>query len=1132
MSCPSLKTKMSIAVSLLLTAIMMLLAIASLGYFEKQFKQTISRQVFTTVSVIAEEIDSKLHNAQAGLVAVAGRVNPDVVRDSRKAQVFLEERAGTRTVFDDGIVIFSPSGKLIAASPAEPYLHGKDYAFRDYIKKTLATGKPQISAPFFSSQTHHHPIIMFTAPIFDARGKVSGILGGAVDLLKDNFLGKLGTIKIGGTGYLFLYSTDRTMIVHPDKTRILLQDVPPGVNKMYDRAVEGFEGSGDTVNSRGLHFVSSFKHLKTTNWILGANFPHAEAYAPINRAKWYLLAALAVSLLLSYGIVWWVMGRLTAPLLQFTNHVRGFTARGEEPKPVIIASGDEIGTLGQAFNEMLAEMDRQNMVIRDQKEFSEKLVLNSAIPTFALDTEHRVIIWNKACEELTGIKAERLLGTTDSWQGFYPAERPVLADIVINANLKKHSCDYTSFKRSPLTPDGLQAEGWCQTPIGGKCFVFIDAVPVRNAGGKVVAVIETVQDITEKRRSREELEFKNSVLTTQQENSLDGILLVDENNKILSYNRRFVDLWDIPPDLVAAGNNEPVLQLATMRVADREGFLARVKYLYEHRDEKSRDEIILADNRVFDRYSAPILATDGKYFGRVWYFRDNTERKRAEEALRESEQRYRGLVELFPDAIYVHTKGTLIFANSVGANLLGAEKPEDLYGRVALDFVHPDHRDFVVQRIEHSFRTGEPNLPVEELFVRLDGSAVPVEVASVPLTSQGENVLQVIARDITDRKKLQEELLKAHKLESLGVLAGGIAHDFNNILTGILGNLSLANARLDPTHPIARYLRDCEKATTRASKLTQQLLTFARGGEPVKKLIDAGRLIRETASFVFRGSNVKAVFDFEDDLWIVEADSGQINQALHNVLINAIQAMPDGGEVTIRAGNETLAVDNANLLSSGNYIRIAIEDRGCGIPVENLGRIFDPYFTTKPDGTGLGLSSVYSIVKRHGGSVEATSNAGVGSCVALYLPALPCACPEGETAVTAPELTGSGRILIMDDEELIRDIATEILQFSGYQVASCLNGSEAVALFQDAWDRNNPFDAVILDLTIPGAMGGKEAAGLILEINPDAVLIVSSGYSNDPVVADYRTYGFSGAVSKPFGVRGLVKELGRLMRHG
>ena len=270
-----------------------------------------------------------------------------------------------------------------------------------------------------------------------------------------------------------------------------------------------------------------------------------------------------------------------------------------------------------------------------------------------------------------------------------------------------------------------------------------------------------------------------------------------------------------------------------------------------------------------------------------------------EEALRVSEERYRRLVEHSPEAIFTHVKGRFTFMNATAANLLGAERPEDLYGRLALDFVHPEYRAMVQSRIENAWSLGDNPL-IEELLVRLDGSTVPVEMVSVNFSREGENSVLAIARDISDRKRMQEELIKAHKLESLGVLAGGIAHDFNNILTGILGNLSLASARLDPAHPIARYLLDCEKAAVRASKLTQQLLTFARGGEPVKKLIDPGQLIRETASFVMRGSNVKADIDVADDLWSIEADSGQINQALHNVLINAIQAMPGGGEITIR----------------------------------------------------------------------------------------------------------------------------------------------------------------------------------------------------------------------------------------
>ncbi|MRR54868.1 MAG: PAS domain S-box protein [Deltaproteobacteria bacterium] len=1003
MSFVSLKTKMSVAVSVLMTAILLSLAMVFLWYFERQFKETVSEQQFNMVSVLAGEIDKKIQSAQEALLAVAGKAPPEMVLDSRKAQAFLDDRVGTRTFFDSGLIIFSPAGRLVVASPAEPLLQGKDYAFREYIKKTVATGKPQISAPFFSTQAHHHPIIMFTAPIFDAEGNLKGILGGALDLLKDNFLGKLSDVKIGEHGYLFLYSRDRTIIVHPDKTRILRKDVPVGVNRLFDLAINGFEGTGNTVNSRGLHAVSSFKHLKSANWILAANFPQSEVYAPVKRAKLYLLVALAVTLLLSYGIVWWVMGRLTAPLLRFTGHVRGFTARGDEPKPVRIGSGDEIDTLGQAFNEMLADMERQNKEIQEQKDFTEKILLNSAIPSFVLDAGHRVIIWNKACEKLTGIKAEAMLGSRETWKGFYQEARPVLADCILDANIQNRSFDYVTFKKSPLTPDGLQAEGWCESANGKRRFIFIDAVPVRDAKGKIVAVIQTVQDITE--------------------------------------------------------------------------------------------------------------------------------RKQMEKALKESEERYRMLVEHSPEAIFIHTMGRLTFMNAAAAKLLGAERPEDLYGRQALDFVHPECRELARARIENAWALGSNPL-IEELLVRIDGSIVPVEMISVNFNSRSEGSVLSIARDISDRKRMQEELLKAQKLESLGILAGGIAHDFNNILTGILGNLSLANARLDPSHAVSRYLVDCEKAAVRASKLTQQLLTFARGGEPVKKLIDAAQIISETASFVLRGSNVKASIDLSDNLWCIEADSGQINQALHNVLINAVQAMPGGGEVAISARNETFEADNACLVSAGDYLRIAIEDQGCGIPAEYLGKIFDPYFTTKEEGTGLGLASVYSIIKRHGGAVEAYSTAGAGSSVVLYLPAAPCGNPEAETGATAPDLTGNGRILIMDDEDLIREIATEILQFAGYQVECCKNGSEAVELYRTAMQQGVPFTVVILDLTIPGAMGGKEAAGILLGINPNALLIVSSGYSNDPVVADYRRYGFSGSVSKPFDVNGLLTEIGRLVRQG
>jgi two-component system NtrC family sensor kinase len=345
------------------------------------------------VSAIAEEIDSKIQNAQKGLIAMAGIASPTLAENPRKAQKFLDVQAVSRTIFDSGITIFSPVGTLTATSPAESQMQGEDYSFRDYIKNTIATGRPQISMPFFSAQSHH-PVVMFTAPFFDAKGKMTGILAGALDLMRDNFLGKLATVKLGDKGYLYLYSTDRTLIVHHDRTRILRRDVPPGANRLFDRAIEGFEGTGETVTSKGLHALSSFKRLRSTNWILAANFPQAEAYAPIYRAKWYLLAAAVMALILSNIIVWWFMHYLTAPLLLFTRHVKGIAGKEIEPKPIRIASHDEIGTLAQAFNEMLTELDDQKKTIRVQKEFSENLLMNSAVPTFVLDTRHRVIIWN------------------------------------------------------------------------------------------------------------------------------------------------------------------------------------------------------------------------------------------------------------------------------------------------------------------------------------------------------------------------------------------------------------------------------------------------------------------------------------------------------------------------------------------------------------------------------------------------------------------------------------------------------------------------------------------------------------------------------------------------------------------
>jgi phosphate/phosphite/phosphonate ABC transporter binding protein len=374
-------------------------------------------------------------------------------------------------------------------------------------------------------------------------------------------------------------------------------------------------------------------------------------------------------------------------------------------------------------------------------------------------------------------------------------------------------------------------------------------------------------------------------------------------------------------------------------------------------------------------------------------------------------------------------------------------------------------------------------------------------------------------RDITERKRMEEELQKSQKLESLGLLAGGIAHDFNNLLTGIMGNISLAKMQLDPSAKAFTRLVEAEKACDLTRKLTGQLLTFARGGAPIRKVDSMTRIIRDTAGFVLHGSNVRCEFLLPEDLWTVEVDGGQMNQVINNLIINADQAMPDGGIITVQAENVSLSADDTLPLPEGRYVHILIGDQGIGIPEENLSKIFDPYFTTKKKGSGLGLASVYSIIIKHGGYVGVESKPGMETTFHLYLPASG-KCLVKETALPEPRKHGKveERILVMDDEHFVRQTAREILEHLGYRVDVCDDGTAALNLYGEARESGTPYALVIMDLTVPGGMGGKAMMKKLLEIDPDARGIVSSGYCNDPIVAHYREYGFSGVVTKPFKV--------------
>jgi PAS domain S-box-containing protein len=642
------------------------------------------------------------------------------------------------------------------------------------------------------------------------------------------------------------------------------------------------------------------------------------------------------------------------------------------------------------------------------------------------------------------------------------------------------------------------------------------------------------RDITERVRAERETSFFGTLI----EFSRDPFYVLDpaDGYRMVYANRAACEHYGVSLE-----------QLQTMRIPDWDPAfdMASVDELLQHLREGKPARLetvhkVASGKLVPVEVTSSFLVHDGREYT-FGYFYDITGRKAMEEALKKSESRYRGLFLEFqalldgiPDGLTLLSPNLEVLWANPAAALATGHEPRDLIGRYCYQVRHELDKPCDDCIVLGTLRTGELK---ETLQVSHTGRSI--ELRSVPVRDEEGKIVKVIeiGRDVTDqiaaeaeRNELERKLLHAHKLESLGILAGGIAHDFNNILTGILGNLSILRMHLPEGHKGLERIERCEKAVSRATGLTCQLLTFSKGGDPVKKPIDLRHLVDHSVSFALTGSNVASEVNIADDLCTVNADEGQLEQVLNNLLINAVQAMPLGGVVRVSAANRPPERLEPGSLEQKRYVSIVVSDQGEGIMPKNLAKIFDPYFTTKETGSGLGLTSAYSIVRKHGGDISVVSEPGKGTTFEILIPASSHAVNIDNNRVHQGVSVGKGFIMVMDDEEYIRDMVCEMLSMTGYEAEGFSRGEDLVQAYRNKLREGNAPCAVILDLTIPGGMGGLETAKSVLEIDPGVRLIVASGYSNNPVMANYRQYGFVAALTKPYRLEDISSELEKVLR--
>jgi PAS domain S-box-containing protein len=1035
-----------------------------------------------------------------------------------------------------------------------------DPSFRKAIAGNVSMEEITVSS--FS----HFPELPITVPIRDPAGGVVGVMQVGVNV--SHLWELISKYRLGAVHNAYIVDSQGLLIAHRDVSAVIEKRDLSGIFGVSRFRVSE-TGVYQYTGLSGARVMGASALVPLTGWGVVVEQGLHSAYRDL-----YVLSAVFLGLS-GLSVLLTVMLGLRFSFVNIVHPIRrleseaGAIARGQFSRRVEVGSrSDEIGQLADAFNAMASDLEKTTVSrdlllseITERKRAEEALKLEES----RLEALLRINRMSRASlDEITDYALEEAVRLTQSSIGYvafldrdetmltiYGWSMSVVEGCGIGDQRTVFHVEETGLwgeavrQRRPIITNDYRAENPQKKglPEGHVPLQRHMSVPVLD-GDRIVVLVGVANKATDYDQS--DVRQLNLLMTGMWhiiKRRLDEMALRDSENKLrsiiehsdnlfYSHNTNHV-LTYVSPQTRHFFDCEPGEALVRwMEFATEHPIntiaMERVQTAIETGERQPPYEMELIGKlgrKIWVEVNESPVVEDGRTAAVVGALTDITHRKAAEFALRESEEKYRTVVGETRDGIFLVDFHSLriLEANQAVLGMLG----ETHQRIVGLDFRNLIVGDSGELHGRMCRSLGERSHFLGELELKgRDGRCLDMEVSANIVSYGGRKTLCLVVRDITERKRLEQELFRAQKIESLGVLAGGIAHDFNNILTAVIGNISLARVLVTEEEEAVKRLEETEKACFRARDLTQQLLTFARGGAPIKRSVSIARLIEETAVFALRGSKVRCVFEIEKDLARVEVDEGQISQVIHNLVINAQQAMPEGGTIVVKAENVPMESDQASIHGPETRVRISIRDVGAGIPPEQITRIFDPYFTTKKTGSGLGLAVAYSIMKGHGGRITVDSEPGKGSTFQLELPAAAgCSRATESAAAMSPSAVSGLRVLVMDDEQMVRDVLGALLRNLGCEVTLAGEGDAAIEMYRMAQAGGLTFDAVILDLTVPGGMGGKEALRHLQKLDPHVRAIVSSGYSNDPVMAEYGEYGFSGVVCKPFNMHQLQEVL-------